>query len=291
MKTKCGVFFMVVVFLNVSSLKSQSNDAEAALYNIGFGAVFSTVGAILNKKPEDDLGKIIKKSLWQGALGGYITFESKRMLRAAQQQHKWEYVWAAKLANAMGTSVKENAALNRDFWEKWHLNIGFNRLEFTTKDNFSVHYKFMPVAFVFAVDALARHQFEWKKSWQTGEFVFSTAQIKNNEFINVGASAFPGLILFEKSVLNDIQLYTHEIVHLYQSNDFSVMNTYVHKTLKKGASKSKPLKWVHKYMYPEFHYLILRPAYLWESKNIQHYYDNFFEHEAGYYSGTLPRGN
>ncbi len=282
---------MVVVFLNVSSLKSQSNDAEAALYNIGFGAVFSTVGAILNKKPEDDLGKIIKKSLWQGALGGYITFESKRMLRAAQQQHKWEYVWAAKLANAMGTSVKENAALNRDFWEKWHLNIGFNRLEFTTKDNFSVHYKFMPVAFVFAVDALARHQFEWKKSWQTGEFVFSTAQIKNNEFINVGASAFPGLILFEKSVLNDIQLYTHEIVHLYQSNDFSVMNTYVHKTLKKGASKSKPLKWVHKYMYPEFHYLILRPAYLWESKNIQHYYDNFFEHEAGYYSGTLPRGN
>jgi hypothetical protein len=234
------------------------------------------------------LGKIIKKSLWQGALGGYITFESKRMLRAAQQQHKWEYVWAAKLANAMGTSVKENAALNRDFWEKWHLNIGFNRLEFTTKDNFSVHYKFMPVAFVFAVDALARHQFEWKKSWQTGEFVFSTAQIKNNEFINVGASAFPGLILFEKSVLNDIQLYTHEIVHLYQSNDFSVMNTYVHKTLKKGASKSKPLKWVHKYMYPEFHYLILRPAYLWENKSIQNYYDNFFEHEAGYYSGTLP---
>jgi hypothetical protein len=291
MKTKGGVFFMVVVFLNVSSLKSQSNDAEAALYNIGFGAVFSTVGAILNKKPEDDLGKIIKKSLWQGALGGYITFESKRMLRAAQQQHKWEYVWAAKLANAMGTSVKENAAFNRDFWEKWHLNIGFNRLEFTTKDNFSVHYKFMPVAFVFAVDALARHQFEWKKSWQTGEFVFSTAQIKNNEFINVGASTFPGLILFEKSVLNDIQLYTHEIVHLYQSNDFSVMNAYVHKTLKKGASKSKPLKWVHKYMYPEFHYLILRPAYLWESKNIQHYYDNFFEHEAGYYSGTLPRGN
>jgi hypothetical protein len=77
-------------------------------------------------------------------------------------------------------------------------------------------------------------------------------------------------------------------VHLYQSNDFSVMNAYVHKTLKKGASKSKPLKWVHKYMYPEFHYLILRPAYLWENKSIQNYYDNFFEHEAGYYSGTLP---
>jgi hypothetical protein len=290
MKTKGGVFFMVVVFLNVSSLKSQSNDAEAALYNIGFGAVFSTVGAILNKKPEDDLGKIIKKSLWQGALGGYITFESKRMLRVAQQQHKWEYVWAAKLANAMGTSVKENAAFNRDFWEKWHLNIGFNRLEFTTKDNFSVHYKFMPVAFVFAIDALARHQFEWKKSWQTGEFVFSHK--KNNYPL---ASAYPGIILYNRNFIDEItsdhavfSTAVHEIVHLYQSNDFSVMNAYVHKTLKKGASKSKPLKWVHKYMYPEFHYLILRPAYLWENKSIQNYYDNFFEHEAGYYSGTLP---
>lgn len=37
-------FFYGGGFLNVSSLKSQSNDAEAALYNIGFGAVFSTVG-------------------------------------------------------------------------------------------------------------------------------------------------------------------------------------------------------------------------------------------------------
>jgi hypothetical protein len=31
------------------SSKAQSNDTEAALYNVGFGAVFSTVGAIINK--------------------------------------------------------------------------------------------------------------------------------------------------------------------------------------------------------------------------------------------------
>jgi hypothetical protein len=70
MKTKGGVFFMVVVFLNVSSLKSQSNDAKAAFYNISFGAVFSTVGAILNKNPHDDSGKMAPKHRFQ-SLGIY----------------------------------------------------------------------------------------------------------------------------------------------------------------------------------------------------------------------------
>ncbi len=58
------------------------------MYNIGFGAVFSTVGAIINKPPDEALGKVIKKSLWQGALGGYITFESKRILREGQRNEQ-----------------------------------------------------------------------------------------------------------------------------------------------------------------------------------------------------------
>ena len=102
-----------------------------------------------------------------------MTFESKRILREAQQQNKWEYIWVAKLTNSIGTSIKENSALNKDFWERLHLNIGFNRLEFNFKDNFSVNYKLMPVAFLYTVDAIVRHKFELKKSIQTGEFIFS----------------------------------------------------------------------------------------------------------------------
>ncbi|MUU78524.1 hypothetical protein [Winogradskyella endarachnes] len=68
------------------STNAQANDTEAALYNVGFGAEFGTVGAIINKSPDEPLGKVIKKSLWQGALGGYITFESKRILREARSK-------------------------------------------------------------------------------------------------------------------------------------------------------------------------------------------------------------
>jgi hypothetical protein len=287
MKTRYFYFSIIIIIFNALPIKGQSNDTEAALYNIGFGAVFSTVGAIINKKPNETLGKIIKKSIWQGALGGYVTFESKRILRAAQQQNKWEYIWPAKLVNSIGTSIKENSALNKDFWEKWHLNIGFNRLEFTFKDNFSVNYKLMPVAFLYTADAFVRHKFEFRKSIQTGEFIFSTNSIHNNEFINVSASSLPGYLIFEKPFLNNIELHTHEIIHFYQSNDFSVFNTYFNKPIKKWSKKNKTINWLNKNLYPEYHYLILRPAYLLENIKINNYYDNFFEHEAGYYSGTL----
>ena len=286
MKTRY-LYFSIIIIFNVIPIKGQSNDTEAALYNIGFGAVFSTVGAIINKKPNEPLGRVMKKSLWQGALGGYVTFESKRILREAQQQNKWEYIWAAKLTNSIGTSIKENSALNKGFWERLHLNIGFNRLEFNFKDNFSVNYKLMPVAFLYTVDAIVRHKFELKKSIQTGEFIFSTTSINNNKFINVNASTFPGLMVFEKPFSNNIKLHTHEITHIYQSNDFSIFNTYLNKPLKNWSKKNKIIKWINKYIYPEYHYLILRPAYLLENVNINNYYDNFFEHEAGYYSGTL----
>jgi len=289
MKTRYIYIFIIVILFNVFSLKGQSNDTEAALYNIGFGAVFSTVGAIINKKPNEPLGKIIKKSLWQGALGGYVTFESKRILREAQQQNKWEFIWVAKLVNSVGTSIKENTAQNKDFWEELHINVGFNRLEFNIKDNFSVNYKLMPVAFIYTADAFFRHNFELEKSLQTGEFIFSH---QNSKYPI--ASTHPGIIMYNRNFYNAslttneiLSTATHEIIHIYQSNDFSVFNTYLNKPIKKWAKQSKSIKWINSHLYIEFHYLILRTSYLLENNNINSYYDNFFEHEAGYYSGTL----
>ncbi|MGB2100473.1 MAG: hypothetical protein ACPHT9_02860, partial [Flavobacteriaceae bacterium] len=245
------------------------------------------VGAVVNKKPDEPLREVIKKSLWQGALGGYVTFESKRILREVYQHNKREYVWAAKLVNSFGTSIKENSALNKDFWEKWHINIGFNRLEFNFKDEFSVDYKLMPVAFAFTVDAFVRYKFEFSKSLQAGAFIFSHAY--NNGYAVAFATA--GIIVYNRNYINEfttsqeiLSTATHEIIHLYQSNDFSIFNTYFEKPLTKWSEKSKTFDWVDKYLYPEFHYLILRPAYLLENININDKYDNFFEQEAKYYS-------
>ncbi|WP_299102443.1 hypothetical protein [uncultured Winogradskyella sp.] len=264
--------------------KAQANDTEAALYNVGFGAVFGTVGAIINKSPDEPLGKVIKKSLWQGALGGYITFESKRVLREARRQEQWEYFWMAKLINAAGTSIKENTALNKNFYEKWHLNIGFSRLEFNTKDEFSVKYKLMPVAFVYNVDALFRYKFELKHSLRVGEFVYSiNRRLENSNYDEIVASATAGYMVFNKSYLNQIDINVHEIIHLYQSNDFSIFNTYLNKPLTKWSAENKTVKWLNEHLYTEYHYLILRPLYIFEANKAETHYDNIFEHEAQYY--------
>lgn len=275
--------FIIISF----STNAQANDTEAALYNVGFGAVFGTVGAIINKSPDEPLGKVVKKSLWQGALGGYITFESKRILREARIQEQWEYFWAAKLVNAAGTSIKENAALNKDFYDRWHLNIGFSRLEFNTKDKFSVKYKLMPVAFVYNVDALFRYKFEVGQSLRVGEFVYSTGKLESSNYDTVRAAATAGYMVFNKTYLKQFDVNVHEIVHLYQSNDYSIFNTYLNKSLAKWSEKNKSVNWFNEHLYTEYHYLILRPHYIFETKNANRYYNNFFEHEAGYFGGTL----
>ncbi|WP_179004205.1 hypothetical protein [Winogradskyella forsetii] len=267
---------------------AQANDTEAALYNVGFGAILSTIGAIINKSPDQPLGKTIKKSLWQGALGGYVTFESKRILREASRQQQWEYFWAAKLVNAAGTSIKENAALNNNFYDKWHLNIGFSRIEFNTKDKFSVNYKFMPVALVYAVGIATQTKFELEKTLKTGEFIFSS---NTDRFVTTNSRgiAFPGHIVLYSPDKNDVGLIKHEIIHIYQSHDFSIFNAYLNKPISKWSSKNKIINWLDKHLYVEFHRIIQRSAYWieYEPTTSNSYYDNFFEHEAGYFSYTL----
>ncbi|QNK77094.1 hypothetical protein H7F37_13395 [Winogradskyella sp. PAMC22761] len=101
------------------------------------------------------------------------------------------------------------------------------------------------------------------------------------------ASATAGYMVFNKSYLNQIDVNVHEIIHLYQFNDFSIFNTYLNKPLTKWSAKNKSVNWLNEHLYTEYHYLILRPLYIFETNNANRYYDNFFEHEAGYFGGTL----
>jgi hypothetical protein len=277
------LFILFFCFILTTKANSQANDAEALLYNVSIGGVFSTIGALINKKPNEKIGKIALKGFAQGSLGGFVTFGSKCVLREAQRNEDWKYIWGAKIMNAAGTSIKENAAMNRNFWDKWHINIGFNRIEFDTKGKFKINYKLMPIAFVYTVDAFFRFDnFEFKKSLSTGEFIFS-----NRTLNDARGAALAGYIVLDKTFVNDNNLITHEIIHLYQSNDFSILNTYYQKPLDNFSKNNETASFLNKYLYLELHYIPLRTFYRIESKSATNYYDNFFEHEAGYFSNTL----
>lgn len=276
--------FIFIFYIN-SICYSQANDTEALLYNVSFGGIFGTIGAMINKKPNEKMGKVILKGFTQGSLGGYLTFESKRVLRLAEENENWKIIWTAKLINASGTSIKENATLNQDFWKKWHLNIGFNRLEFETNKKFKIKYKIMPIAFVYNSLALSQAKFDLNLSLKTGEFIFKSNDIRLYEAGSRGVT-FPGTIVLRNDE-NSFGIISHEIIHLYQSNDFSILNTYYTKPLKKLESKNIFFNKINKYIYYDFHYIPLRAIYNYETKTAKNYFDNYLEHEAGYFSNTL----
>ena len=74
---KLVITFLIILFSS-NLTYPQANDTEAMLYNVGFGGISGAVGAMINKKENEKLGKAALKGFLQGSLGGYVTFESKR---------------------------------------------------------------------------------------------------------------------------------------------------------------------------------------------------------------------
>lgn len=284
MKNK--ILLLLLIFFFFSQSYGQNTKTEMALYNIGLGSVFSGVGALINKKPNEQWGKVLLKGIGQGALGGYLIYESKNLIGKINDEEKWEYSWYGKIVNSAGTSIVENASSNRNFWEKWHLNFGFNRVEFYTKDEFKVRYRIMPVSLYLTVSTAIGHKFEFKRTLQTGEIIFSGSEISGNG-ISARGKAMGNILLLDNRFLNHYDLYSHEIIHIYQYYDYNFLNTILNKPYSNWSEKSKIFSKINNLLYFDLQGAVLMPLYLLENVNRNCYYDNFFENEAGFYSNTI----
>lgn len=284
---KILVFVLINYFLLSSGQAKTTSYGQEFVYNVSIGAVTGAIGAILNKKKEQNFNKVFFKGLYQGALGGYITFESKRLVAVAEQNDDWKILWAAKLVNAAGSSIKENAALNKNFWENWHINIGFNRLEFETKDEFRVYYKIMPVALAYTIAYSTRSKFDLEQSLKSGELIFYTNNPNNLISTNTLGMTFPGGILLYETYKKDFQVLSHEIIHIYQYNDFSQSEAFLNKVVQ-YTEKNKLMKTINKYIhYDIIRYSVHSISYGRKYNKAKYYYDNIFEREAGFYSKTF----
>ncbi|WP_405379013.1 hypothetical protein [Nonlabens sp. Asnod3-A02] len=280
MKLSLYIFsFFIFLFTNTSL--AQSNDFEAAGYSIGIGTVFTTVGAIINKDKEEKVWDVIKKRWWQGAVGGYLQFESKRILREVDSHDQWPLFWSSKIVNEMGSSIQHNAAYNQPFGRYWYFNIAFNRIEIDTKDRWQLKYKLRPIDFLFTTDAAIRYNFEFQESLRYGHPVFTTGDSNLN---GQRAYASAGYLVRERNE-NSISLIKHEFVHVLQNNEYSILNTYYQPFLDIRKDKNKFYKWLNSNLYIEAHYIPLRGLYLLETWTAENYTDNFFEMEADYFSG------
>lgn len=279
---KKNISLFIIVFLLNTKNYSQKNDTQAAFYNVALGSVFSGVGALINQKKENKWHKVLLKGMGQGAIGGYLVFESKRMIRNIEEKQVWEYAWGGKILNSAGISIIENASLNRKFGQNWNINIGFLRLELSLENQFKISPKIMPVSLIYGtLYGTINGRFEPLKSLQTGELIFSTINPKN-----VGITLSNTLII-DKEFINNYKIISHEIIHSYQYNDYNAFNTYLFEPIQSIEKKSKTIQNMNRWIYWDLQGIPLRALYYLENRNINCYYDNFFEHEAGYYSNSI----
>ena len=258
----------------------DKNYVGAGLYNIGFGGVVAGVGAVINKTPNQKTGKQFLKGFGQGALGGYLLFESKRMVGRFAKTGNYAYVWPSKLVNSAGASIIENAAANNSFGKQWHLNFGFARFEMRTKDSLNFRCKIMPFALGGVIYGFANGKLAISETLKTGSFVF--APINFYEKKGVLGRADANTIIYQK----DNEFYSnestigHELIHTFQYENYSGFNAYLDKPVQKLRVKKSWLEKYEKIVYTDFNYLLFRALY-----NLNQNYDtNLYEKEAVFYT-------
>lgn len=266
---------------------AQTNDTREGIYNIGFGAVFGGIGAIITKDKDEKLLKVFVKGMGQGPLGGYVVFESKRLIRNFSETGNYGYIWPSRILNSAGNSIMENAASNRNFYEQWNLHIGFNRIEILTKDKLKLRYRFMPWSFGNLIRTSTEGSLDISRTLKTGIPVFKTSRDRIIEDSNGGfaqgwargntIAIFDGPLVDKESVLS------HEIIHVYQNESFVVFNPYLNKTIENSISEKITDTKVWKSIYLDLNNVYFYTAHRIDAEIKDNYFKQFFEQEAFYY--------
>lgn len=285
MPQKINYWFLIIFSLGLFNIScySQKNDLQYGLVNVGIGSVVGGVGAIINKRPEEKFGKTLLKGLAQGGLGGYLVFESKRLLREFSRHQNYNLIWPSKLVNAAGSSIIENAAANRDMWARWHLNLGFNRFEVDTKNNFKLRYRIMPLSLSSTIYGFTQAKFDIDRSMVFGTFVFEALKPIPGYGFEAAGAAGRQVIVLKRIPRRGHKVEAHELVHVFQYESLLGINMFFNKPLESLKKSNKYFRLYDKIFYTDFHSVVKEGIYGLE-RNANRYRAVSFEREASYFS-------
>ncbi len=225
--------------------------------------------------------------MYQGAIGGYVVFESKRVLREFSRSNNYGYVWPSKILNAAGNSIIMNAASNRNLWERWHINIGFNHLEYDFKKDKKLRYRVLPFAFIGVAEGFRRGTLDMKRSFASGTFVFKEKYSSQNYL----GLAIINSILYVDAPNEDIDIssiITHEMIHSFQYEQSFSLYVYLDKPISKLEKRSDFFNSYHKIFYTDFNLLfdfgVIGTHLLLDIDDN----DRYYEKEAFYYQEYKP---
>jgi|GEM_PF-1700256 len=272
-----------ILFPGIIKGQAHKQESELLAYNIGFGVLSTTIGALINKPKGKNTWDCIKNSIWQGAVGGTLQYTGKKLTYEVNRNQNYAWGWPSKLVHSAGASICQNAAMGNSFGQYWVIDYAALRCNFTVKKGrVNVQPQFN-LLFVFDLAAgLSIGHIDWEKSLQTGAFTFysNTDYLGSLEGKPALGKAYTRSIIYAKYSYENIhKTVAHELVHTYQSNEYRVMNTYFDPL--KAKIKNKTINDIFKYVYVELPYFA---GFYGLNYNRDCHYRNFYEFEAEYFS-------
>jgi hypothetical protein len=287
-KTK-KVIICCLLILSTSQISAQSDNfksdrTELAIFNIGVNALFGGIGSLINKKDNDTNFKTFANGFYKGAIGGTVSHVGLSMSHLIESKQNISYAWPARLVNAMGNSIVQNAAENNKMFERLHFNLYVARLEyFPYRKKFNARFFTSSLYGIVSVGNGSR--FDLGKSLQSGILYFEFDGRFQSSFGFSGTGTGQVSSIGMSSDLFGEQfyrIYAEEVAHIQQYDRKVAGNAFVAKLDRKWKEKSKSYNTLSKYIYLDLNGPTFYFAYLIGNRN--GYCNNFFEKEAVNYS-------
>lgn len=276
---------LVLCFLRPSA-SAQDYRGASLLYNGLIGAVSGGVGSVINKHKGQKWYKAFARGFVTGAGGGIVMYGGKRLNSLISSRGELGYGYLSRLVFDAGNSIVENAAANRPFWDVWHYDVGFIRLEVQTVQR-RFRPRVMASTFLSTVFLATQGRFDARTSLASGTPTFRTRSISYAPKLN-GSTLTNGFLLNDTLRINQFfyDIYAHEMVHTFQFRELAGINQFFNPLKARWNERSKWYAKLSPWIYGDLNYELYGINYFLINggPNGKNYCRNFLENEAEYLS-------
>lgn len=268
------------------STKAQTSDfrtqrAQLAVFNIGLNGLFGGLGSLINQNKGSHNFHTFINGFYKGAIGGGISHVGFSMTNLVYQRKNIAYAWPARLVNSLGSSMVQNAAENKELFERLHFNLYLTRLEYH-----STHKRFTIRLFTSSIYGLAivgkNAKFDLGKTLKSGILYFESTDRFSSSLGSGRATGQVSSIGMSSSLTGDrfYDIFAEEVAHILQYDRKVGGNALALKLDENFKNTSPFYNSLSKYIYFD-----LNGPLFWAAYKIQNNTScNFFEQEAVNYA-------
>lgn len=271
----------VTINLNAQSSEFKNQRAQLAVFNIGLNGLIGGIGSMLNQKDEEASFQTFAKGFYKGAIGGGISHIGLSMAHQIDKQKSMGLAWPARMVNALGSSVVQNAAEDQRMFERLNFNLYLTRFEY-----FPYRKKLKVRLFTSSLYGIAvvgkGAKFDLGKTLKSG-ILFFESDGRFSSSLGSGRATGQVSSIGMRSDLEGAEFYgtfAEEVAHIMQYDRKVGGNVLAYKFDQGLKSSSTFYKSLSRYLYFDLNGPIFFLSYQFENST----QCNFFEQEAVNYA-------